>query len=123
MAQLDTVWVLGDQLNRNVGALADRRPGECRVLLVTSEAKLDERRWHRQRLHLVLSAMAHFAEELRREGFEVDRRRASTLTAGLRDHRNDHEVGRVIAMEPMSWDGRVMLEDAEVELVANDQFL
>ncbi|MEZ5374645.1 MAG: cryptochrome/photolyase family protein [Microthrixaceae bacterium] len=123
MAQLDTVWVLGDQLNRNVGALADRRPGECRVLLVTSEAKLDERRWHRQRLHLVLSAMAHFAEELRREGFEVDHRRASTLTAGLRDHRNDHEVGRVIAMEPMSWDGRVMLEDAEVELVANDQFL
>ncbi|HBX10733.1 MAG TPA: cryptochrome/photolyase family protein, partial [Candidatus Microthrix parvicella] len=67
MTQLDTVWVLGDQLNRRVGALADRKPGDCRVLLVTSEAKISSKRWHRQRLHLVLSAMAHFAAELRAE--------------------------------------------------------
>ena len=83
MTELDTVWILGDQLNRHIGALAERKAGDCRVLLVTSEAKIASKRWHRQRLHLVLSAMAHFADELRAEGFEVDHRRAPTLTAGL----------------------------------------
>ncbi|MFT7650238.1 MAG: deoxyribodipyrimidine photolyase-related protein, partial [Candidatus Poriferisodalaceae bacterium] len=123
MRQLDTIWILGDQLNRHIGALADRHPGDCRVLLVTSEAKTTAKRWHRQRLHLVLSAMAHFAAELRAEGFEVDERSAPTLAAGLRAHLAQHDVGNVFAMEPMSWDGRAMLNEAGVELVPNDQFL
>ncbi len=123
MKQLDTIWILGDQLNRDLGALADRKPGDCRVLLVTSETKISAKRWHRQRLHLVLSAMAHFAADLRAEGFEVDHRRASTLAAGLRAHLAHHDVGKVIAMEPMSWDGRAMLNEAGVELVPNLQFL
>lgn len=123
MTQRDTIWILGDQLNRNVGALAGRSPGDCRVLLVTSETKIASKRWHRQRLHLVLSAMAHFAEELRTEGFEVDHRRARTLPEGLTAHRAEHDVADVIAMEPMSWDGRSMLDKAGVTLVANDQFL
>jgi deoxyribodipyrimidine photolyase-related protein len=123
VTQLDTVWILGDQLNRHVGALADRNAGACRVLLVTSDAKIGAKRWHRQRLHLVLSSMAHFAAELRAEGFEVDHRRAPTLRAGLRAHCAEHDVGAVTAMEPMSWNGRAMLQGEGVELVANDQFL
>ena len=122
-ALLDTVWILGDQLNRRVGALADREPGATRVLLVTSESKIASKRWHRQRLHLVLSAMAHFAAELRAEGFEVDHRAAPTLLAGLHAHREEFAVRRTIAMEPMSWDGRAMLTEAGVDVVANDQFL
>ncbi|MFW2380790.1 MAG: cryptochrome/photolyase family protein, partial [Acidimicrobiales bacterium] len=120
---LDTVWVLGDQLNRRSGALASMEPGQCRVLLVTSEAKIASKRWHRQRLHLVLSAMAHFAEELREEGFVVDHRVASSLPAGLRAHCDEFGVERVSAMEPMSWDGRRMLEQLGVDIVPNDQFL
>ncbi len=122
-SNLETVWILGDQLNRHVGALADRSPADCRVLLVESAAKIMGKRWHRQRLHLVLSAMAHFAEELRAEGFEVDYRRAPTLVDGLRDHVDDFDVERVVAMEPMSWDGRAMLEGAGVDTTANTQFL
>ena len=77
-AERPTVWVLGDQLNRN-----GRPPGrprartDCRVLIVESEAKLRSKRWHLQRAHLVLSAMAHFADELRAAGYEVDHRRAA----------------------------------------------
>lgn len=123
MTEQETVWVFGDQLNRAVGPLASRNGGDCRVLLVTSKAKVDSKRWHRQRLHLVLSAMNHFADELRAEGFEVDHRQAKTLRAGLSAHRAEHQVSRVVAMEPMSWDGRQMLADADVEIVANEQFL
>ena len=120
---LPTVWVFGDQLNRQRGALAGRNPGEGRVLLVESDTLVASRRWHRQRLHLVLSAMAHFADELRAEGFEVDLRRASTLGQGLRDHRADFDVEHVIASEPHSWDARRLLERLGVELVRNDFFL
>lgn len=119
---IPTVWILGDQLARARGALADRRPGECRVLLVTSAAKIASKPWHRQRLHLVLSAMEHFAAELVEEGFDVDHRRASTLADGLGEHRAQFGVQQVIAMEPMSWDGLEMLRRNDVELVRNDQF-
>ena len=93
------------------------------MLLVESETLITSRRWHRQRLHLVLSAMMHFAVELRVEGFEVDHRRASTLGQGLREHLDEFGPRRVIAMEPTSWDGRVLLERLGVELVRNDLFL
>lgn len=119
---MDTVWILGDQLNRSVGALADRSPGDCRVLLVESTAKIESKRWHRQRLHLVLSAMEHFASELRDAGFEVDHRQAATLSDGLRAHVDEFDVERVIAMEPMSWDGRAMLDRLGVDTTRNDQF-
>lgn len=128
MTSLPTVWVFGDQLHRGSGALAGREPGECRVLLVVSEAKIASKRWHRQRLHLVLSAMAHFAAELEALGFEVDDRRAGTSARGLRDHLDEFDVASVHAMEPMSWEGRRLLEalrddlDVELDIVRNDQF-
>ncbi|MDG2027666.1 MAG: cryptochrome/photolyase family protein [Acidimicrobiales bacterium] len=118
-----TVWVLGDQLNTGIASLEGRAPGDCRVLLVESAAKLGSKRWHIQRLHLVVSAMAHFAAELEAVGFDVDYRRAPGLAAGLRAHCEDHEVTEVIAMEPMSWDGRAMLDRLEVTVVRNNQFL
>jgi deoxyribodipyrimidine photolyase-related protein len=120
---LPTIWVLGDQLNRSIASLEDRRPGECRVLFVESDRKRSSKRWHVQRLHLVVSAMRHFAAELENEGFEVDYRRASTLGEGLRRHVDDVGPDRVIAMEPMSWDGKAMLERLGVQTVANNQFL
>ena len=48
-----TAWVLGDQLSRSNPAL----DGADRVLMVESEAKLRSLPFHRQKLHLVLSAM------------------------------------------------------------------
>ena len=118
-----TIWILGDQLNRSIAPLADRTPEDCRILLVESTAKRASKRWHVQRLHLVLSAMRHFAEELRAEGFEVDHRVAATLPAGVRAHVAEFDVDQVIAMEPMSWDGREMLERLGVEVTRNNQFL
>jgi deoxyribodipyrimidine photolyase-related protein len=123
VSDLPTVWVLGDQLGRRIGALAGRESGDCRVLFVESAAKLGSRRWHRQRAHLVVSAMSHFAAELADEGFDVDYRHAPSLTAGLGAHRQELGVDRVIAMTPMSWDGRELLRELGVEMVPNDQFL
>lgn len=118
-----TVWVLGDQLDRRRGALGHHTPSTARVLVVESTAKLTSKRWHLQRAHLVLTAMRRFVEELRAEGFEVDHRRAASLSAGLAEHRAEHPGVRVLATEPASWDGRALLERQGVELVRTDQFL
>ena len=122
-AVIPTVWVLGDQLDRTAGALRDRHPGDCRVLLVESRSFVESARWHRQRVHLVLSAMEHFAHELRTEGFEVDHRHAPTLRHGMLDHCAEYAPSAVIAMEPHRWDTRERLERWGVELVRNDRFL
>jgi deoxyribodipyrimidine photolyase-related protein len=118
-----TVWVVGDQLNRQIGALADARPGRDRILLVESTAKLASKRWHRQRAHLVVTAMRRFAGELREAGFEVDLRRAASLAAGLHDHLAEHRPDRVVATEPASWSGLALFRQLGVEVVRSNQFL
>lgn len=119
---IPTVWVLGDQLNRSISSLSERTPGDCRVLFVESTKKIGSKRWHGQRLHLVLSAMEHFAQELRDEGFAVDYRRAPSLMAGLAAHIDEFGVEHVVAMEPMSYGGLAMLKRQGVELTRNNQF-
>jgi deoxyribodipyrimidine photolyase-related protein len=117
------VWVLGDQLNRGLGALAGADPATDRILLVESGAKLASKRWHRQRAHFVLTSMRRFARELVDAGFEVDHRRAPSLRRGFHDHVDDHAPDAVVAMEPASWDGLAMLHDLGVEVVRSNQFL
>lgn len=123
ITRVQTVWVLGDQLNRALGAMAGLRPGEARVLMVESAAKITSKPFHRQRLHLVLAAMRSFAAELEAEGFDVDYRRAASLEQGLAEHRRHHRPEVVRATEPASWEGRTRLEGLGVELVRSNQFL
>ena len=120
---MQTVWILGDQLSADHGALRGRDPRSTRVLLVESAAKIESKRWHRQRLHVVLASMRKFARDLRAAGFEVDHRRAPSLQAGLTAHRDEFGPDEVVAMAPMSWDGQAMLRSAGVHVVPNDQFL
>lgn len=122
-ADTTTIWVLGDQLNRSHGALADAVPGRDRVLLVESEALLRSRRWHAQRLHLVLTAMRRFAHECTAAGFEVDLRRAPTLAEGVATHRRDHRIGRIRVAHPTSYDGLRLARSLDCEVVPNDLFL
>jgi deoxyribodipyrimidine photolyase-related protein len=117
-----TIWILGDQCNRNIASLADATPETDRVLFVLSERKLRAKRWHRQRLHVVLASMRRFAAALRAEGFEVDERRAETLAEGVRAHIAAFSPEVVIAMDPMSWDGAALMEKLGVQRIPNDQF-
>lgn len=77
------VLVLGDQLASHVGPLADADPGGTSVLLIESGAWARRRRYHRQKLVLVYSAMRHFAEALRERGFDVHEYRVDAFEDGL----------------------------------------
>lgn len=118
-----TVWVWGDQLHRDLAHLRGRDPGATRVLMVVSDRKLGERAWHRQKLHLVVTAMRRFAAELAEEGFAVDLRRAPSMRAGLEAHVDAHAPDAVVAMEPASRTGTATLARLGVEVVPNDHFL
>ncbi|MEZ5297003.1 MAG: cryptochrome/photolyase family protein [Ilumatobacteraceae bacterium] len=120
---VQTVWVLGDQLNRSIGAMRDAEPGTHRVLLVESTAKLSSKRWHRQRAHLVVTSMRRFADELRDAGFEVDHRRATSLRDGFAAHVDEFAPSQVVATEPASIDGLELLRSLDIELVRSNQFL
>ena len=97
-----TAWVLGDQLSLQNPALQDAD----RVLLVQSTAALAAKRFHRQKLHLVLVAMRHYADDLRARGVAVDLVRADTLADGLAVHRRRRSPERVRLLAPSSASGR-----------------
>ena len=118
-----TVWVLGDQLDAELGALADARPGRDTVVLITSTSKVDGRPWHRQRLHLVLSAMAHLAAELRDAGFTVDERTAEDMATGLAQHCAEFGIDEVVGTEANSPVARRMQSRLGVRTVRSTQFL
>jgi deoxyribodipyrimidine photolyase-related protein len=96
-----SVLVLGDQLTRQVGPLADADPDATRVLLVRSTAWARRRAYHPQKLVLLWSAMAHLCDELRSDGFTVDwiETEASPADA-LRDWLAANPGAAVELMEP-----------------------
>ena len=120
---IPTVLVLGDQLDRHRGALGARAPTDCRVLMIESGHKINSKPWHRQRLHMIISAMEHFAAELREDGFTVDYRIAPTMMAGIRAHCDDFDVERVLCTEPASWNATQLLERLGVEFVRDEHFM
>jgi deoxyribodipyrimidine photolyase-related protein len=63
--------ILGDQLNRNISALEgiDSRTDVILMAEVMQEATYVKH--HKQKIAFILSAMRHFAEELKSEGFQV----------------------------------------------------
>ena len=115
-----TAWVLADQLTTSNPAL----DGADRVLIVQSSGALRAKRFHRQKLHLVLVAMRHFARELEDRGVPVDQVRADSLASGLRRHVRRHRPERVLLMAPKSAAGRATLARLpRVQLLPDAMFL
>lgn len=91
-----TAWVLADQLSPGNPAL----DGADRLLIVESRVRPGAVRFHRQKLHLVWSAMRHFAAEQRERDIEVDYRTADTLTQGASEHLKEFEPDSIALLEP-----------------------
>lgn len=94
------IWVLGDQLDPLQAALAAHTPATTRVLLIESSSVLQQRRYHRQKLVLVWSAMRHFAAELRQQGWKVDLLEAATFAEALPIWLAGHGISELHLMEP-----------------------
>jgi deoxyribodipyrimidine photolyase-related protein len=127
---MNTVWILGDQLSpRWTQWLAEHgcTAANTRVLLIESRAKLNSRPWHRHKLTLVLSAMRHFAEMLRADGWQVDYRYAPDFALGLDEHARQFAPERWLVMRPSTWQGaqfvQQMMRDRNALVLPNAMFL
>ena len=122
-----TVWVLGDQLNRNLAHLRTAQPDETRVLFIVSLTKLRSAPWHQQRLHFILTSMRRFALELIDEGFSVDWRVAETMRAGLQAHIDEFTPEDISVMQLMNRSGQDLVDSLAttfpLRLIGSDQFL
>jgi deoxyribodipyrimidine photolyase-related protein len=110
------VLILGDQLDAQSSALADIDPQRDVVLMV--EAFEESRHvWsHKIRTTLFLSAMRHFAVELRARGLHVDYRALDThgdqtLGDGLLAALAQHQPQAIVGVEPGDLRVRHQLED------------
>ncbi len=121
------IWILGDQLSSTQAALASQSPATARVLLIESTSVLRMRRYHRQKLVLVWSAMRHFATALRQLGWTVDHLEAETFAEALQTWIADHGIQDLHLMEPAERPFRTAIEqlDLPVPLVwhASNAFL
>ncbi|MCZ8153793.1 MAG: cryptochrome/photolyase family protein [Rhodobacteraceae bacterium] len=124
------ILVLGDQLTPDVAALRVGRPGDV-VVMAEVMAEGTYVPHHPQKIALILSAMQHFAEELRAGGWRVaysrldDPENTQSIAGEL--IRRAAEVGarEVIATAPGDWRLRAALADCPVPvtLLPDDRFL
>ncbi len=123
---MQSIVVFGDQLNRAIGAMESATPDTHQVLLVESNALLapsNGRGRHRQRNHLVVTAMRRFAQELTTAGFDVDMRRAESIKAGITAHADERSPEAIVATEPNSRAARRLCHDLGIDTVRSSQFL
>jgi len=103
------VLVLGDQLSHDLSALkaADKSRDVVVMAEVTEEGTYVPH--HPKKIALVLSAMRHFADELRAEGWQVaytrldDPEASRSIVGELMRRGQAHGTGEVIATQPGEW--------------------
>ncbi|MDZ7708686.1 MAG: cryptochrome/photolyase family protein [Roseovarius sp.] len=103
------ILVLGDQLSHDLSAL--READRARDLVVMAEV-MDEGSYvphHPKKIALVLSAMRHFAQELRADGWQVaytrldDPEASRSIVGELMRRGQAHGTTEVIATQPGEW--------------------
>ncbi len=129
-----SVWILGDQLVTHHPALeaaaeAFGRDG-IKVVLIESQGRAKRLPYHRKKLVLLFSAMRHYAENLRDQGYAVEYLQALTFREGLIRHAESWSPDRVFTMAASEYGGRKFqmgalseVVQAPVTLIPNTQFL
>jgi deoxyribodipyrimidine photolyase-related protein len=110
-----SVWILGNQLLPQHPVLAEAEADYGRnnvtVVLVESQQRLAKRPYQRKKLALLLSAMRHYAGDLRRRGYQVDLIQAATFTQGLSQHVASRRPDRLFTMAASDTNGRRFQQD------------
>ncbi|MDP9088116.1 MAG: cryptochrome/photolyase family protein [Pseudomonadota bacterium] len=108
--------IFGDQLSSDISALAYLDPGRDTVLMMEVAEEGAYVGHHKQKIVLVLSAMRHFADELRLRGIAVDyvqldaRGNSGTLTAEVQRAVSRHRPEYLVVTEPGEWRVEKMVE-------------
>lgn len=126
-------FVLGDQLSTTLSSLRDASPAQDVIVMAEPRDEATYVPHHRQKIVFILSAMRHFAQDLREKGFEVcyfdyQTHPTSSFTDALKLALKHHPVKQVIITEPGEW--RILGEvakwarifDITLDVRADDRF-
>jgi deoxyribodipyrimidine photolyase-related protein len=122
MAQGNLILILGDQLSPDISSLRDAEPATDRILMAEVMAEATYVKHHPKKIIFCLSAMRHFAEELREKGFDVDYTRldddqnAGDLTGEVRRAIERHAPAKLIVTEAGEWRLQEMMRGWEDDL-------
>ena len=121
------ILILGDQLSARLSSLRDADKSRDIILMAEVMAEAKYARHHKKKFVFVFSAMRHFAERLRGEGWSVD-------YVKLEDHGNTqdlkteiaraqtrHGISDVVMTEPGEWRLKQLLED--VPMLEDTRFI
>ncbi len=103
---METIWILEDQLSPAHPALTGGPRPDAVILLIESRKRFAHLPYHQQRLVLILSALRHFAVELRVAGWKVDHHEleaAPDFLTALQRHVAAYQPTRLVVMEPNDW--------------------
>jgi deoxyribodipyrimidine photolyase-related protein len=126
---LESIWVLGDQLFPRHPLLDPAKKSQRVVVMIEAVDRMREHHAHQHKVILVLSAMRHFAQALREQGWRVDYREADNFQTGLRDHLAEFQPQKLWMMESAEWELRQLQHQhaskfkIAVEIVKNSHFL
>ncbi|MGJ8570935.1 MAG: cryptochrome/photolyase family protein [Hoeflea sp.] len=99
-------FVLGDQLSRGISSLDGAEPGSDVIFLAEVMEEATSVKHHKKKIAFLLSAMRHFADGLRGEGFTVDylcldaQGNPGDFGSALAQAVDRHGVKRVVMTEP-----------------------
>lgn len=123
------IWILGDQLSHNQTALLQQQQNKenMPVILIESADYVRQRPYHYQKLMLVWSAMRHFAEELREDGWTVDYAIAPNFLSPLKNWVKKHQISEIVMVQPSDRPFAAFLNglelDCSITFVENHNFL
>ena len=127
--------VLGDQLCHDLASLRDVSRTNAVVLMMEVAEETTYVRHHKRKIALILSAMRHFADELRSAGFNVDYVRlddpenSGTFTGEVERAVERHRPHSIHIVEPGEWRVKLMIDDwsrrfgLPVEILPDDRFV
>ncbi len=127
--------VLGDQLSATLASLRDADPADAVVLMVEVADETTYVWHHKKKIALILSAMRHFAAELRAGGWTVDYveldapGNTGSFTGEVGRALTRHAVTRIRTVEAGEWRVLAMQQGwsaafgVPVEIVPDDRFL
>ncbi|PWE36571.1 cryptochrome/photolyase family protein [Pelagicola sp. LXJ1103] len=125
------VLVLGDQLSRGLSALGKAERGRDVVVMAEVAEETGYVPHHPKKIAFVLSAMRHFAEELRDEGWQVaytkldDKDAPGSIPEAILAAAQTHGASEVLATQPGEWRLRAVLQEMPLKmtLLSDDRFL
>jgi deoxyribodipyrimidine photolyase-related protein len=120
------VWIIGDQLWRQSAAIASVPLGTP-IIMIESLDHIKVRPYHKQKLVLIWSAMRHFAEELVREGHQVEYVEAADFSSPLKAWIKSQGIQELRLTAPTDRSFAQMVAglalDCQLNLFENNHFL